>query len=81
MSHHEVPLRVLSFTEKEIDVLGVSCCQEEDFDAAVSFVEAHSAEVERLVTHEFAFERAPEALRWAMEHPSEAMKVVIAEIN
>jgi threonine dehydrogenase-like Zn-dependent dehydrogenase len=81
MSHHEVPLRVLSFTEKELDVLGVSCCQEEDFDAAVSFVEAHSAQVERLVTHEFAFERAPEALRWAMEHPSEAMKVVIAEIN
>lgn len=79
MSHHEVPLRVFSFTEKELDVLGVSCCQGEEFADAVAFVEAHSALVERLITHEFPLERAPEALEWAMEHPTEAMKVVIEQ--
>jgi threonine dehydrogenase-like Zn-dependent dehydrogenase len=79
MSHHEVPLRVFSFTEKELDVLGVSCCQGDEFAEAVAFVEAHSAQVERLITHEFPLERAPEALEWAMEHPTEAMKVVIEQ--
>jgi threonine dehydrogenase-like Zn-dependent dehydrogenase len=79
MSHHEVPLRVFSFTEKELDVLGVSCCQEDEFAEAVAFVEGHSALVERLITHEFPLERAPEALEWAMEHPTEAMKVVIEQ--
>ena len=79
MSHHEVPLRVFSFTEKELDVLGVSCCQGDEFADAVAFVEEHSALVERMITHEFPLERAPEALEWAMEHPTEAMKVVIEQ--
>jgi threonine dehydrogenase-like Zn-dependent dehydrogenase len=77
MSHHEVPLRVFSFTEKELDVLGVSCCQGDEFGEAVAFVERHADRVERLITQEFPLERAPEALRWAMEHPADAMKVVI----
>jgi threonine dehydrogenase-like Zn-dependent dehydrogenase len=79
MSHHEVPLRVFSFTEKELDVLGVSCCQGDEFADAVAFVEEHSALVERMITHEFPLERAPEALEWAMDHPTEAMKVVIEQ--
>ena len=29
------------------------------------------------ITQEFPLERTPEALRWAMDHPAEAMKVVI----
>jgi threonine dehydrogenase-like Zn-dependent dehydrogenase len=77
MSHHEVPLRVMAFTEKELDVLGVSCCQGDEFAEAVAFVESHSGDLERLITQEFPLERAPEALRFAMEHPAEAMKVVI----
>ena len=32
-------------------------------------------------TQEFPLERAPEALRRFMEHPAEAMEVVIGEIN
>jgi L-gulonate 5-dehydrogenase len=81
MSHHEVALRVFSFTEKELDVLGVSCCRGEEFGEAVAFVERHGPRIERLVTQEFPLERAPEALRWAMEHPADAMKVVIGDIN
>jgi threonine dehydrogenase-like Zn-dependent dehydrogenase len=81
ISHHEVSLRAFAFVEKELDVLGVSCCKEDEFGEAVAFVERHGDRLERLVTQEFPLERAPEALRWAMEHPADAMKVVIGDIN
>lgn len=81
MSHHDVPLRVFGFVDKELDVLGVSCCQGDEFGEAVAFVERHGDRLENLITQEFPLSRAPEALRWAMEHPNEAMKVVIGEIN
>lgn len=81
MSHHDVPLRVFGFVDKELDVLGVSCAQGGEFEEAVAFVERNGERLENLVTQEFPLERAPEALRWAMDHPAEAMKVVIGEIN
>jgi threonine dehydrogenase-like Zn-dependent dehydrogenase len=81
MSHHLVPLRVFGFVDKELDVLGVSCAQPGEFEEAVAFVERNGDKLENLVTQEFPLERAPEALRWAMDHPAEAMKVVIGDIN
>jgi threonine dehydrogenase-like Zn-dependent dehydrogenase len=81
ISHHEVSLRAFAFVEKELDVLGVSCCQGDEFGEAVAFVERHGDRLERLVTQTFPLERAPEALRWAMDHPADAMKVVIGDIN
>jgi threonine dehydrogenase-like Zn-dependent dehydrogenase len=81
MSHHDVSLRVFGFVDKELDVLGVSCAQGSEFAEAVAFVERHGARLENLVTQEFPLERAPQALQWAMEHPAEAMKVVIGDIN
>jgi threonine dehydrogenase-like Zn-dependent dehydrogenase len=33
--------------------------------------------LERLISHEFELDRAPEALRFAMTNPDEVMKVVI----
>jgi threonine dehydrogenase-like Zn-dependent dehydrogenase len=77
MSGAEVPLRIGSFTEKELDVLGVSCCGGQEFAEAVGLVERHSSLLERLVSHEFPLERAPDALVYAMENPTEVMKVVI----
>ena len=77
MSDHDVPLHVFAFIQKELDVLGVSCAQDSDFERAVAFVEAHSAKLENLISHEFPFEKAPEALQWAMDNPGETMKVVI----
>jgi threonine dehydrogenase-like Zn-dependent dehydrogenase len=77
MGPGDVPLRIGSLTEKEIDVLGVSCCGGEEFGEAVSFVEANSGDLARLVSHDFPLDRAPEALRFAMEHPAEVMKVVL----
>lgn len=81
ISHHDVSLRAFGFVEKELDVLGVSCCKGDEFGEAVAFVERHGDRLESLVTQEFPLERAPEALRWAMEHPADSMKVVIGDIN
>jgi threonine dehydrogenase-like Zn-dependent dehydrogenase len=77
MGPAEVALRVGSFTEKELDVLGTSVCTAEEFGAAVALVERNGARLEPLVTHEFAFDRAPEALVYAMENPTDVMKAVI----
>ena len=77
MSGEEVPLRIGTFTEKEIDMLGVSCCGSDEFGEAVRFVESHREQLERLISRRFPLERAPEALGYAMENPGEVMKVVI----
>jgi threonine dehydrogenase-like Zn-dependent dehydrogenase len=77
MSGEEVPLRIGTFTEKELDLLGVSCCGPEEFADAVAFVERKSEQLEPLISRRFPLERAPEALAYAMENPAEVMKVVI----
>ena len=77
MSGEVVGLRIGAFTEKEIDILGVSCCGSEEFGEAVGFVERHGHSLERLISRRFPLERAPEALDYAMKNPGEVMKVVI----
>jgi threonine dehydrogenase-like Zn-dependent dehydrogenase len=77
MSGEEVSLRVGSFVEKELDMLGVSCCGGDEFAEAVAVVEKRGELLQRLISHEFPLERAPEALEYAIEHPHEVMKVVI----
>jgi L-gulonate 5-dehydrogenase len=77
MSGEEVSLRIGSLTEKELDLLGVSCCGAAEFGQAVAVVERNVDVLERLISHRFALDRAPEALRFAMENPTEVMKVVI----
>ena len=42
MSVDEVPLRIGSLTEKELDLLGVSCCDADDFAVAVGVVERNA---------------------------------------
>ena len=79
MSGEEVPLRIGSFTEKELDLLGVSCCSGEEFKQAVRVVERNSSTVARMISHEFPLERAPEALDFAMNNPHEVMKLVIRD--
>ena len=77
MSGEEVPLRIGTFTEKEVDLLGVSCCGPEEFAEAVRFVEDHEAQLEPLISRRFSLEQAPEALAYAMGNPAEVMKVII----
>jgi threonine dehydrogenase-like Zn-dependent dehydrogenase len=77
MSTHEVPIRIGSLTEKELDVLGSSCCDTGDFGEAVAVVERNGDAIARLISHEFTLREAPEAMRFAISNPTEVMKVVI----
>jgi len=77
MSNDLVSLRVGMLTEKEVDVLGVSCCGGGEFGEAVAAVERNAPLLSGLISHEFPLERAPEALEFAIEHPGEVMKVLI----
>jgi L-gulonate 5-dehydrogenase len=77
MSNEEAPIRVGSLTEKEVDLLGVSCCGGKEFGQAVGVVERNADQIAQLISHEFALGEAPEAMRFAMSNPNEVMKVVI----
>jgi threonine dehydrogenase-like Zn-dependent dehydrogenase len=77
MSGEEVSLRIGSLTEKELDLLGVSCCGADEFAQAVDLAERHDALLARLVSQEFSLAQAPDALWFAIGHPTEVMKVVI----
>lgn len=79
MSPDEVSLRLGSLTEKEIDLLGVSCAGDGDFAEAVAVVERNQEQVSRLISHEFELERAPDAIRFAIDNPTEVMKVMIRD--
>ena len=77
LSSRDAPLRVGDLAFKELDVLGVSCCNGDEFAEAVSLVARREDALAGLVTHEFSLEEAPEAIVYAMEHPAEVMKAVI----
>lgn len=77
LSAHDAPLRVGDLAFKEIDVLGVSCCNGDEFAEAVSLVARRQDALRGLVTHEFPLGEAPAAIDYAMRHPAEVMKAVI----
>jgi len=77
LSSHDAPLQVGDLAYKEIDLLGVSCCNGDEFAEAVSLVARRRDALAGLVTHEFPLEQAPEAIAYAMQHPAEVMKAVI----
>jgi L-gulonate 5-dehydrogenase len=79
MSAAEVSLRVGSFTEKELDVLGSAICGHGEFEGAVSVVERYADRLGGLISHEFPLERAPEAIEFAIANPTDVMKVVIGD--
>jgi threonine dehydrogenase-like Zn-dependent dehydrogenase len=77
MSGEEVTFRLGSLTEKELDLLGVSCCGPTEFAEAVAVVERNAEVLKRVISHRFPLDDGPGALRFAMENPNEVMKVVI----
>jgi threonine dehydrogenase-like Zn-dependent dehydrogenase len=77
LSSERAPVRVGDLPFKEIDVLGTSCMGPGDFEAAVELVGRRRDAAARLVTHEFTLEQAPEAIAYAIEHPTEVMKAVV----
>jgi threonine dehydrogenase-like Zn-dependent dehydrogenase len=81
MSGDEVTFRLGSLTEKELDVLGVSCCDGQEFGEAVAVVERNTPLLAPLISHRFALDQAPEAIRFAIEQPGAVMKVVIGAVS
>ncbi len=79
MANDDAPIRIGSLTEKELDVLGASCCTGDDFGEAVGVVERNANALARLISHEFVLSQAPEAMHFAMSNPTEVMKVVIRD--
>jgi threonine dehydrogenase-like Zn-dependent dehydrogenase len=79
MSGEEVTFRLGSLTEKELDVLGVSCCGGGEFGEAVAVVERNAQLLAPLISHRFALDQAPEAIRFAIENPTDVMKVIIGD--
>jgi len=77
LSHTDAPIRVGDLAFKEIDVLGVSCCQGDEFAEAVSLVARRQDALRGLVTHEFPLAETPAAIEYAIGHPAEVMKAVI----
>ena len=67
-SHTDAPIRVGDLAFKEIDVLGVSCCQGDEFAEAVSLVGRQQDALRGLVTHEFALAETPlqSRTRWSI---------------
>ena len=80
MSNEVVPLRVGVMTEKELDLLGVSCAGAMEFGDAVGVTQRNAGSLARLVSHRFSLDRAPEAISFAADHPAEVMKVVIGGV-
>jgi len=77
MSNQEVSLRLGILTEKELDLLGSSCCDSSGFAEAVRIAEQQADALTRMISHEFPLERFPEAMQFAIDNPTEVMKVVI----
>jgi L-gulonate 5-dehydrogenase len=77
LSSNEAPVRVGDLAFKELDVLGVSCCDADGFADAVSLVARREDALAGLVTHEFPLEEAPAAIDYSMRNPAEVMKTVI----
>ena len=77
LSGHDVPFRVGALPFRELDVLGVSCCQAHEFAAAAELVTRHRDAVAPLLTHEFSLEEAPQAIAFAIKHPADVMKAVV----
>jgi threonine dehydrogenase-like Zn-dependent dehydrogenase len=77
LSAHDAPLRIGDLAFREIDVLGVSCCNGDEFAEAASLVARRRDALAGLVTHEFSLDEAPAAIDYAIRHPAEVMKAMI----
>jgi L-gulonate 5-dehydrogenase len=77
LSSDDTPLRVGDLPFRELDLLGVSCCGADEFAGAVDLVGRRRDVVAPLVTHQFPFAEAPQAIAYAMENPVDVMKAVV----
>lgn len=77
LSEDPLSIGVGVFCHKEVDLLGTSCCTGAGFAAAVELVRRHPRVVEDMVTHRFPMAETEAALRFAIDDPARAQKVVV----
>jgi L-gulonate 5-dehydrogenase len=77
LSNQEVSLPVIEFTRKELTILG-SRNNARIFGDAVALVQRNRERVRSLITHRFPLEQTQQALEFALNHPTEAEKVIIS---
>lgn len=77
MSAATAALRSGIFPEKEIDVVGSSCATADDFAGAVRIVAAHRDLVFALFSHRFPLSQVGKAFEFAMNRPSDVIKVLV----
>ena len=77
LSTDDAPLRVGDLAFRELDVLGVSCCNGDEFAEAVSLVARRQEALAGLITHDFSLDETPMAIDYAIRHPAEVMKAMI----
>lgn len=76
ISTREVSLPVIAFTRKELTVLG-SRNNVGVFGEAVDLVRRNQEKARALITHRFSLDQAPEAIEFALTHPSDVEKVMV----
>jgi L-gulonate 5-dehydrogenase len=76
LSEQEVSLPVIDFTRKEMTILG-SRNNAGRFGEAIDLVRRNRQRIGAMITHRFPLDDAAAALRFALEHPAEAEKVMI----
>lgn len=77
VSTREVSLPAVEFTRKELTILG-SRNSTGVFAEAVHLVRRHRDLARLLITHRFPLAETPQALEFALNHPTEAEKVIIS---
>lgn len=77
LSSEPASLRVGMLPFRELDLLGVSCCNAAEFGEAVALVARRRDVVRELITHRFSLDEAPEAIAYAIDNPAEVMKAVV----
>jgi threonine dehydrogenase-like Zn-dependent dehydrogenase len=76
ISPREVSLPIIDFTRKELNVLG-SRNNEGVFEHAVDLVRRNAETVRSLITHRYALDEIPDAIRFAIAHPELLEKAVV----
>jgi len=73
---NHVELDVATMMEKEIDYIGVNRYANA-FETAIIWLADGRVKADGIITQHYSFDDAPEAFRYALEHPHEAIKVIV----
>lgn len=77
ISGDDAPVPLGSFTEKEFDLLGSSCHERADVEAAIDVVRAAAPTLGGMLGPEYPLEEAAQAFAYSGAHPEGATKVLV----